>query len=123
MCGTLRQPSTNHRLCATPLSAIERIDARPSTLTPICWGVEIGQQLAHLGGHPQFALGVAFSPDGTQAASVGKKGLFCFWNVHTEEQAHVLKAPAPYEGMNVTGISGISEVQWAALKALGAVDR
>ncbi|MEZ4705571.1 MAG: BTAD domain-containing putative transcriptional regulator [Caldilineaceae bacterium] len=86
------------------------------------WDVETGQQRALLGNHAQYALGVAFSPDGSRVASIGKEGLLYIWNIRTEEQEHVLKAPAPYEGMNITGVTGISEAQRAALKALGAVE-
>jgi WD40 repeat protein len=85
--------------------------------------VETGQQLAVLGEHPQFALGVAFSPDGSSVASIGKEGFLCIWNIRTGEQTHVLKAPLPYEGMNITGVTGITDAQRAALKALGAVER
>lgn len=86
------------------------------------WDVETVRQLALIGEHPQFALGVAFSPDGARVASIGKEGLLCIWNLRTEEQEHVLKAPVPYEGMNISGVTGISEAQRAALKALGAVE-
>ena len=86
------------------------------------WDVETGRQLARIGEHPQFALGVAFSPDGSQVASIGKEGLLCIWNLRTGEQEHALKASPPYDGMNITGVTGISEAQRAALKALGAVE-
>ncbi|MEZ4664056.1 MAG: hypothetical protein R2911_41515 [Caldilineaceae bacterium] len=33
-----------------------------------------------------------------------------------------LRAPGPYAGMNISGATGISEAQKAALKALGAVE-
>lgn len=32
-----------------------------------------------------------------------------------------LKAPQPYEGMKITGVTGLTEAQKATLKALGAV--
>ncbi|MCB0185568.1 MAG: hypothetical protein KDE31_14970, partial [Caldilineaceae bacterium] len=87
------------------------------------WDVETGRHLALLGNHPQFALGVVFSPDGSRVASIGKEGLLCIWNTHTGEQEHVLKAPLPYEGMNITGVTGISEAQRVALKVLGAMEK
>jgi WD40 repeat protein len=86
------------------------------------WDVETGRQLALLGKHAQFALGVAFSPDGSRVASIGKEGFLLIWNSHTGKQEHVLRAPVPYAGMNITGVTGISEAQRAALKALGAVE-
>ncbi len=86
------------------------------------WDVETGRQLGLIGTHPQFALEVAFSPDGARVASIGKEGLLCIWNIHTGEQEHELKASPPYDGMNITGVTGISEAQRASLKALGAVE-
>jgi WD40 repeat protein len=86
------------------------------------WEVETGRQLALIGQHPQFVLGVAFSPDGSRVASIGKEGWLCIWNLRTGEQEHVLRAPLPYDGMNISGVTGISEAQRAALKALGAVE-
>jgi hypothetical protein len=34
----------------------------------------------------------------------------------------VITAPGPYQGMKITGVTGISQAQKAALVALGAVD-
>jgi hypothetical protein len=35
---------------------------------------------------------------------------------------YTLRAPRPYEGMNIAGVTGISEAQKVALRALGAVE-
>jgi hypothetical protein len=34
-----------------------------------------------------------------------------------------LRADRPYEGMNITGVTGITEAQKATLKALGAIEK
>ena len=86
------------------------------------WDVESGRHLARLGEHPQFALGVAFSPDGARVASIGKEGLLFTWHIDSGEQEHVLKATPPYDGMKISGVTGISEAQRTALKGLGAVE-
>ncbi|PLZ71309.1 hypothetical protein CBP14_20290, partial [Fischerella thermalis WC245] len=44
------------------------------------------------------------------------------WNVKTGECFKILKAEKPYERLNLTGVSGITEATRATLKALGAVD-
>ena len=86
------------------------------------WDVETGTQRALLGYHEQYALDVAFSPDGKQVASIGKGGALCLWQLDTYARRHTLRAPGPYEGTNITGVTGISEAQKAALRALGAVE-
>lgn len=87
------------------------------------WDVETGRQIALLGRHPQFVGGVTFSPDGARVASIGKEGSLRIWNVQSGDCEHVLQAPGPYEGMNITGVTGISEPQRAALRMLGAVEQ
>ena len=42
-------------------------------------------------------------------------------NTHTGRTVRTLKSDRPYEGMNITGVTGISEGQKASLKALGAI--
>ncbi|MCB0106830.1 MAG: WD40 repeat domain-containing protein, partial [Caldilineaceae bacterium] len=86
------------------------------------WDVQTGAPLALLGYHEQYALDVAFSPDGKQIASIGKEGALQLWQLNTYERCHQLHAPGPYAGMKITGVTGISEAQKAALMALGAVE-
>jgi WD40 repeat protein len=44
------------------------------------------------------------------------------WHVDSGECLKTLRPDRPYEGMNITGVTGISEAQKSALKALGAVE-
>ncbi len=44
------------------------------------------------------------------------------WSVKTWECLNVLKVDRPYEGMTITGVSGLSEAAIANLKALGAIE-
>lgn len=45
-----------------------------------------------------------------------------FWDVQTGECLQTLKAERSYEGMNITGVTGVTEAQKNTLKALGAVE-
>lgn len=87
------------------------------------WEVASGKQVALLGYHSQYVNDVVFSPHGKRVASVGKEGTLRIWRVQDGQCLHTLQAPGPYEGMNITGITGITEAQRSALKALGAVER
>jgi hypothetical protein len=44
------------------------------------------------------------------------------WNVETGECLKTLKTDRPYDGMNITGVTGITEAAIATLKALGAIE-
>lgn len=42
--------------------------------------------------------------------------------IYDLEILKTLRADRPYEGMNITGVTGITEAQIATLKALGALE-
>jgi hypothetical protein len=44
------------------------------------------------------------------------------WDVLTGECLKTLRSKRPYEGMNITGVAGLTEAEKATLKALGAVE-
>jgi WD40 repeat protein len=44
------------------------------------------------------------------------------WNVQTGACVNVLRPDRPYEGMNITGIVGLTEAQRETLKQLGATE-
>ncbi|HIK39655.1 MAG TPA: hypothetical protein IGS51_03660, partial [Thermoleptolyngbya sp. M55_K2018_002] len=44
------------------------------------------------------------------------------WDAKTGECVQVLRSDRPYEGMDITGVAGLTEPQKSALIALGAVD-
>ncbi len=44
------------------------------------------------------------------------------WDVSTGECLKTLRSNRPYEGMNITGVTGLTSSQRATLLALGAVE-
>ncbi|MEZ4736521.1 MAG: hypothetical protein R3E79_56260 [Caldilineaceae bacterium] len=72
--------------------------------------------------HTEHIKLVIFSPDGRYFLSSGIDGAARLWDVETGKCVHTFHAPVPYEGMNISGVTGISAAQRAALKALGAVE-
>jgi hypothetical protein len=44
------------------------------------------------------------------------------WEVGSGTCVDMLRAELPYAGLNLTGATGPTEAQWAALKALGTVE-
>ena len=72
--------------------------------------------------HPHQVPTVSFRPDSRILASGTLNGAIKFWDVRDGSCVHTLHVPGPYKGMNITGVTGISEAQRAALMALGAVE-
>jgi WD40 repeat protein/DNA-binding SARP family transcriptional activator len=79
--------------------------------------------LRMLRGHTDVVEAVRFSPDGRWLVSSSGDETIRLWDVATGAGVSTLRAEGPYAGMNITGVTGISPAQIAALKALGAVER
>lgn len=65
---------------------------------------------------------IDFSPDGAMMVTGNEDGTIKLWNFHTGECIRTLRPPRPYEGMNITGATGLTDAQRETLKALGAVE-
>jgi WD40 repeat protein len=65
---------------------------------------------------------VKFSSDGSIIASGSDDSTIKIWDTMTGECLETITVPRPYEGMNITGATGLTAAQREALKALGAVE-
>lgn len=72
--------------------------------------------------HNFWVRSVVCNPDSKNFASVSDDETLKIWDIKTGKCLKTLRAPRPYEGMNITRITGISEAEKANLKALGAVE-
>ena len=86
------------------------------------WEVSSGKSLKLLEGHTSWIMSVALSPDGEMLASSSHDGTAKLWNVQTGQCLKTLKGNGPYEGMNITGVKGLTNVQKATLRMLGAIE-
>ena len=86
------------------------------------WDIRAGQCLAVLQGHTDHVRSVAFSSDDQVLASGSHDGSMKLWNVQNGGNLHTLRGDRPYERMNITGVTGLTEAQKAVLKALGAME-
>ena len=62
------------------------------------------------------------SPVGDMIASSSVDGTIRLWIPSTGECSAVLKASGPYDGMNITDVTGVSQTQHQALLDMGAID-
>lgn len=86
------------------------------------WDVSTGDCLKTLQGHLRGVLSVAVSPQGTTIASGSYDETIKLWDFNTGECLKTLRAARPYESMNITGVTGLTQAQKVTLKALGAVE-
>jgi predicted NACHT family NTPase len=85
------------------------------------WDYHSGECLQTGQGHNDWISSVAFSPDGKTLASGSGDGTIKLWDVKTGECLKTLIAERPYEGMNITGVTGLTDAEKATIASLGAV--
>ncbi|MBW4469597.1 MAG: NACHT domain-containing protein [Stenomitos rutilans HA7619-LM2] len=73
-------------------------------------------------GHTAAIRAVAFNQDGKLLVSGSEDGSVQLWDVHKCSRLRQLKFDRLYEGMDITGATGLTEAQKSSLKALGAVE-
>ncbi len=86
------------------------------------WSFSEGLCQKTIESHNHGVLSATFSPDGQTLASSSEDGQIKLWDVITGECLKTLLSPRPYEGMKITGVTGLTEAQKATLLALGAVE-
>jgi len=86
------------------------------------WEVSSGQCLNTLQGHTSAVWSVVFSPDGKILASGGNDQMVRLWKMGNGQCLYTLRSDRPYERMNITRVKGLTEVQKATLRSLGAIE-
>ncbi len=91
-------------------------------LTIKLWDLLTGACHKTLEGHKKGLESISFSPDGQTLVSGSEDETIKLWDVPTGTCLQTWRADRPYEGLNITGITGLTEAQKAALKSLGAFE-
>jgi WD40 repeat protein len=86
------------------------------------WSLKTGQCVRTCQGHTNLVWSVAFHPQDPMILSGSQDETLKLWDMSTGDCVQTLRADRPYEGMNITGVTGITEAQKATLIALGAVE-
>jgi WD40 repeat protein len=87
------------------------------------WDVAARRLISRLTGHEGPVNDVAVSPDGSLIASSGQDGAVMLWDPTSGERRATLRPDRRYERMDISGLTGVSEVQKMMLRTLGAVER
>lgn len=86
------------------------------------WHIHTGECLNTFTGHTEPIYSLSFHLNGRTLASGSWDETIKIWDVQTGECLKTLRSDRPYEGMNIKGVTGITDAQKATLKTLGAVE-
>jgi WD40 repeat protein len=86
------------------------------------WSLKTSECVRTCQGHTNLVWSVAFHPQDPVILSGSQDETLKLWDMSTGNCVQTLRADRPYEGMNITGVTGITEAQKATLIALGAVE-
>ena len=86
------------------------------------WDLHSGECVRVQEAHQGTVQARKMSPDGSRLASCGDDGAIRVWDLASGQHLRTLRRDRPYERMNISGVQGLTEVQKASLRALGAVE-
>jgi WD40 repeat protein len=86
------------------------------------WEASSGRLLATLSGHTGGVRGPALSGDGRLVVSGSLDGTVRLWEAQRGSCLRTLRPERRYERLDITGLTGITAAQRAALLALGAIE-
>jgi WD40 repeat protein len=86
------------------------------------WDLEQGKNVATFQGHTSPINSVAFDPEGKMLVSSSDDGTIRLWDSSTGECLRILMIDRPYEGMNISGVTGLTDAQKETLRILGAIE-
>lgn len=88
----------------------------------LIWDISTGECLKNLEGHSNVVSSVVFHPeDDSTLMSASYDETIRFWSIETGECLKILRPDRLYEGMNIQGVTGLSDGRKAVLQQLGAV--
>lgn len=93
-----------------------------SDRTVVLWEPQTGTQLKTLSGHTSWVRSIVWIEDGAMLASGSADETIALWDVEMGECVKIMRLDRPYEGTNISGVSGLTTGSISTLKSLGAVE-
>ncbi|RIK35421.1 MAG: hypothetical protein DCC55_30365 [Chloroflexi bacterium] len=108
-----------HGLAVSPNDAVIASGSHDQTIR--LWDLITGGHLHTLSGHTGAVLSLSFVDERTLISGSQDETLRV-WDIESGDCIRTLQAKRLYEGMNITGVTGLTEMQRASLRMLGAID-
>lgn len=86
------------------------------------WDIKLIDCIKTMQGHTAWVRTVDFSPDGTMIATSSEDETIKIWDVDTGNVRKTIRPKRPYEGMNISGVTGLTPVQKHIMQSLGAIE-
>jgi WD40 repeat protein len=86
------------------------------------WNLNTGNCTFTLEGHDNWVMAVAYSPDAKYLVSSDGNAVIKVWDLDRKDCIKTLRVERLYEGMNISGVRGLTAAQKFNLLALGACD-
>lgn len=87
------------------------------------WDLDSSTLISTLQGHTNSIQSVMFDPSGRYIVSSSDDGTIRLWDSHTGDCLRILTVDRPYEAMNISDVTGITDAQKEMLRILGAIER
>jgi WD40 repeat protein len=86
------------------------------------WDLQQGINVITLDGHTAPVRSVVFHPAGEMLVSGSEDGTIRLWDSSTGDCRRILTVDRPYESMNISGVTGLTDAQKVTLRTLGATE-
>lgn len=86
------------------------------------WDTRQGKNIMTLQGHTSPIWSVMFDPGGQRLVSGSEDGSIRLWDSDTGDCLRILTVDRPYENMNISGVTGLTDAQKETLRVLGAIE-
>lgn len=103
-------PTHEHLLASASYDATVRL-----------WKADTGALTRTLQGETRVPA-IAFSPAGRLLAGGSHSETVRIWDVATGAIVQEIHSPRPYDGLDITGVTGLTDAEIRMLKQLGAVE-
>jgi WD40 repeat protein len=87
------------------------------------WDIHTGKCLKILKSHSNRIWSVCYSPEVDILFSCSEDESIKLWDVESGNCLETFTIPKPYDGMNIRGVTGLTQATIDTLKVLGAVEK